>query len=289
MKKFSTMIMGIALLSAVVYTGCKKDSTNTNPAATDNDASAAQDEANATFAMNDSKNISDGAAQNNQSTQRALGLTCGTIIWDTTGVTDTMTIHFTGLCLSPDLRIRKGDIVVYWAKGKGYFDPTATITQTWRNYSITTLSGLTIGVTGSTTLQNTGKDSLGDHSWSYNSNIKLNYSTGGTATWNATRNNVLTKVGSVYYYVITGSATGVSKSGVTFSETITSPLYWTAYFINGGAGGGKFCDCIEAGSIQFSRTGKPNPLILTFTSGVGNCNHTATANINGTNYGIVLP
>jgi len=280
--------MGAALLSAVIYTGCKKDSTpSTNPANADNDASAAQDEANASFIIQDSKGISDGAAKG-QSTERALGLTCGTITGDTSATTDTLDIHFSGLCISPDGRIRKGDIIVYWTRHKGYFDSGASVTQTWKNYSVTTLLGGTIYVTGSTSFKNTGKDTVGDHSWSYNSNVTLTYSTGGTATWTANRNNVLTKIGTEWYYIITGGATGTSKSGITYTENITSPLYWTAYWVN-LANGGSVCDCFEQGTVQFTRSGKTYPLILNFTSGVGNCNHTATATINGTNYPITLP
>jgi hypothetical protein len=286
MKKISATIMGLALVAALIYTGCKKDVTPVNPATPDTDYSAAQDEANASFMLNDSKNIADGAAQTGVSVERVLGGTCGTVTGDSSATADTIDIHFSGLCPSPDGRYRKGDIIVYWTSHKGYFDSGATVTQTWKNYSVTSLLSGTISISGTNTVTNTGKDSLGDHSWSCSSNVTLNYSTGGSATWKATRNNVLTKVGSVYYYVISGSAIGTSKSGVQYSETISgsNPLYWTAYFINGGATGGKFCDCIEAGSITFSCTGKPYPLTLTFTSGVGTCAHTATANINGTNY-----
>ena len=43
MKKLPALLMGIALLSAVVYTGCKKDATPTAKTNTnDNDATAAQ-------------------------------------------------------------------------------------------------------------------------------------------------------------------------------------------------------------------------------------------------------
>jgi hypothetical protein len=278
-----TGIIGIAL-AGMIITGCKKES------GADTDATAAQDDANASYALQDSKNISDGAAKG-QANERAMSGTCGTWRWDSTGSTDTIVVSFTGTCTSPDGRIRKGDIIVYWTKGKTYFDSGASITMTWKNYSVTTSSGTTIGVAGSRTLTNIGKDSLGDHSWSFNAGLTLTYSTGGTATWNSSRTNILTKVGNIWYYVITGSANGVCKSGVAYSLTITQPLYWTAYWLNGGGWwlGGKFCDCIEQGQVEFQRTGKSYPLYLTFTSGIGNCGHTATATINGNNYNIVLP
>ncbi|HXP51318.1 MAG TPA: hypothetical protein VN922_15275 [Bacteroidia bacterium] len=295
MKKLSTAIMGIALLSAVIYAGCKKDSTSTgasNPATVDNDATAAQDEANASFVINDSKLIADGAAKG-QATKKPMGGTCATWVGDTSATTDTIDVHFTGLCVSPDGKIRKGDIIVYWTRGKGYFDSTASITQTWRNYSITnTTTGLVINVTGSTNLMNTGKDTDGDHSWKYTSNVTLTYGGTGTgsASWTATRNNVLAKTGNVWYYYVTGSASGTSKSGVTYTLSITpgQPLVYTAYWVNLAAGNA-VCGCIESGQETLTRTGKIYPLILTYTSGIGNCNYTATATINGTNYNILVP
>jgi hypothetical protein len=277
-----TGMIGVAL-AGMVITGCKKDST------IDTDATAAQDDANASFIMNDSKTISDGAAKG-QANEGPMGATCATWVGDSSATTDTIDIHFPGGCVSPDGRVRKGDIIVYWTKGKGYFDSAASITETWRNYSVTGLNGVTIAVTGSRTLTNIGKDSLGDHSWSFNANLKLTYSGGstGTATWNSSRTNVLTKIGKVYYYVINGSASGTSKSGVSYNLTINKPLYWTAYWIN-IATGQTPCDCFESGTVELTRSGKTYPLYLTFTSGVGNCNHTATATINGNNYNITLP
>jgi len=280
-----TGIIGIAL-AGMIITGCKKESD------ADTDATAAQDDANASFALNDSKNISDGAAKG-QANERPQTATCATISGDSSATTDTLIISFpaTGSCTSPDGRIRHGDIIVYWTKNKGYFDSAASITMTWRNYSVTTSSGTTIGVTGTRTLTNTGRNDSGDHSWSFNANLTLTYSTGGTATWNSSRVNTLEKVGTQWFYVITGSASGVCKSGVAYSLTITEPLYWTAYWLNGGPWwlGGTFCDCFESGQVEFTRKGKTYPLYLTFTSGVGKCGHTATATINGNNYNIVLP
>jgi hypothetical protein len=279
-----TGMIGIAL-AGMVITGCKKES------APDTDATAAQDDANASFALQDSKNISDGAAKG-QATDRPFGATCAQISKRDTvigGNKDTLIdIYFTGSCVSPDGRTRKGHILVYW-NGKGYFDSAASITETWKNYSFTQAwSTNTIGVTGSRTLTNIGKDSAGDHSWSFSANLTLTYSTGGTATWTSNRTNILTKVGKVWYYVINGNANGVSKSGVSYTLTITSPLYYTAYWIN-ILSGNPTCDCFEAGTVELTRTGKKYPLYLTFTSGVGNCNHTATATINGNNYNITLP
>jgi len=283
-----TGMLGIAFVGMIV-TGCRKDTNSSNPATVDSDATPAQDEANGTYVVNDSKNISDGSARGT-ATERTLGMCATWTRRDTVigSVTDTLIdIYFTGSCVSPDGRTRKGHILVMW-NGKGYFDSAAAITMTWKNYSVTTLTGTVIGVSGIRTLTNTGKDSLGDNSWSYTANLTLTYSTGGTATWVASRTNTLTKIKGIWYYMISGSGSGVSKSGVSYTVTITSPLYWTAYWLN-LLMGNKICDCFEAGAETFTRSNKAYPLYLTFTSGVGNCNHTAIATINGTVYPIILP
>lgn len=281
--------------AGMIITGCKKEST------ADTDATAAQDDANATYAVNDSKNISDGAAKG-QATERPWKTkTCGVArrFVDTNitigGITYTQdtgfVITFPGTCVSPDGRIRKGQILVCWT-GKGYFDSAAVISQTWINYSFTTLSGTTIGVAGYRTITNTGRNDSGDHNWSFNANLTLSYSTGGTATWTAQHTCTLTPVtvggSKIWFYVITGSASGMSKSGNSYTLNITQPLYWTAYWLN-IINGNTPCYCFEAGQVEFSRTGKTYPLYLTFTSGVGSCNYTATATINGNSYAIICP
>ena len=284
--------MGIAL-AGVIFTGCKKTSTEA-----DTDSTAAQDDANASFVLNDSKTIADGAAKG-QANERLMG-TCAVLrkvvdtsitIGSVTYTTDTLwDVAFSGTCVSPDGRTRKGHILICWT-GKGYFDSGAVVSETFKNYSVyCPNSGLTIGVTGYRQLTNIGKDSLGEHSWSFNAALSLAYSSGGTATWNSSRKNILTynAAANDWFYVITGSASGTSKSGVAYNLTITSPLYWTAYWIN-ILTGRQYCDCIESGQVELTRTGKKYPLYLTFTSGIGKCGHTATATINGNNYNITLP
>lgn len=292
MKKLSILALGLFAFSAMIYTGCKKDNSATTTPTTntkDNDYNAAQDEANATFVLNDSKTMSDGAAKG-QSTERTLG-TCGTITADSSSTTDSIDIHFTGTCISPDGRIRKGDIIVYWTKGKSYFDSAASITQTWRNYSVTNVAtGLVIAVTGSTNYSNIGKDSLGDHSWKFSSTVTLTYSgtLTGTTTWSANRTNMLSKASSgIWYYSVTGGSSGTDVKGNNYTLTITSPLIYTALFLNEAAGK-PVCGCIESGSETLTLTGVTYPLTLTYTSGVGNCNYTATATINGNSYNITV-
>src|ERR1700679_3513800 len=106
-KQFLTLgILSIALTGAI-FTGCKKDS-NTS---TDADVSAAQDESNASFVLQDSKSISDGAEQNQATERMEGGGPCATYrrIVDTTynsQVDSAIEISFPGSCISPDGRTR---------------------------------------------------------------------------------------------------------------------------------------------------------------------------------------
>jgi hypothetical protein len=283
MKTKHFILTGIIAVSlaGVIITGCKKEST------ADTDATAAQDDANATFAIQDSKNSADGAAKGQATEGPDHAKTCATFTWDTVGSVDTLIVSYPGTCVSPDGRTRKGEIITYWTKGQGYFDKGAVINMTFRNYSFTTIGGGTvIGVTGTRSLTNTGLDSLGDYSWNFNASLTLTYSTGGTATWNSTRTNTLMQSGNFYYYSITGGASGTSKSGVGYTITISSPLTYAANWINYALFGTAPCYCIESGQLTYTRTGKTYPLYLTYTSGLGHCNYSASATINGNTYNI---
>ncbi|HTB05968.1 MAG TPA: hypothetical protein VK806_03370 [Bacteroidia bacterium] len=284
MKTKHLILTGILAVSlaGVIITGCKKEST------ADTDATAAQDDANATFAIQDTKNSADGAAKGQATERPDHSYTCATWTWDSSATTDTLIISYPGTCVSPDGRTRKGDIIVYWPRGEGYFTNGSVITMTFKNYSFTNLGGTVISVTGTRSLTNTGKDSLGDYSWNFNANLTLNYSTGGSATWNSSRTNTLMQSGNFYYYSITGSASGTSKSGVGYTITISSPLIYAANWINYALYKTLPCYCIEAGQLTYTRTGKTYPLYLTYTSGLGKCNNTASATINGNTYNIYL-
>ncbi|HTB07873.1 MAG TPA: hypothetical protein VK806_13055 [Bacteroidia bacterium] len=279
-----TGILGIAL-AGTILTGCKKN--NESP---DTDTNAAQDEANATFAINDTKNTADGAVQGMKSNRPDHNMTgCATWTGDSSATTDSLIISFPGSCTSPDGRIRKGDIIVYWNKGTDYFDSGAVINMTFRNYSFTNRRGEVIGVTGTRTHTNLGRNMSGDQSWGVNANLTLTYATGGTATWTANRVHTLMHSTNFYYYSITGTASGTSKSGVAYNINITSPLIRAANWINSVLYSTSPCYCIEAGSLTVSRTGKKYPLYLTYTSGLGNCDYTAAATINGNTYDIIVP
>jgi hypothetical protein len=290
-KILLTGILGIAL-AGVVLTGCHKASTSP-----DTDIIAAEDESNASDAMNDSKNVSDAGAQGTASGEyhpernvKAIYSPHCIVSWslpaDTLSGYDTMYVTFPSTpTLCNDGRYRQGQVIVYWARNTGssllqsYFDSASTITMTFKNYAAGSSASNMIGITGTRAWTNTGKNALSEENWKFTANLTLKYfATSQTATWNSSRVNTLVLQGGVYYYQITGEATGTARNGVIYTLTITSPLYITAFpWWLGG------CAWIEAGDISVNRSNSSNTLTINFGN-VGTCDASAVATINGNNY-----
>lgn len=260
--------LGVALAGAI-FTGCKKSDTQ-NPT----DTTAAQDDANGNFAIQDSKNISDGAAKG-QAVDRTLS-SCEVIMRrDTLSHADSLYDMYFGPtdCSCNDGRKRRGHIIVWFTKG-AYWTNGGVINMTFQNYYVND-----IGVTGLRTLTNAGTDSAGLHTWNFNANLTLTYTDGSKATWNSSRTNTLTKTGGKWYYYVSGNASGTSRKGATYNITITSPLVVTAFpLILGG------CQYIEDGKLTVTVSTFSYPIYVTFGTGVGNCNSNATATINGNTF-----
>lgn len=287
-------------IAVFIFNGCKKDSTP----ATDSDVTAAQDESNASFAVQDSKNIADGAVKS-QAVERVgldTSMTWRRIVDTNITISNVSYTQDTGYAItfpgthpSPDGRTRKGTMFVFW-NGGGYFHTGSVVSQLFSPnypYSITLLNGNVITITGYRQTTNQGIDTgEGDMTWAFSANLKLVYSGNaqGTATWQSTRTNTLTDQGPNlgFFYSVTGSANGVTRNGVAYSISITQPLMHTAYWLNTWYNK-PTCPCFESGSVTINRTGKPNPLYLTFTSGLGNCTCSATATINNKSYNVILP
>jgi hypothetical protein len=268
--------LGLAL-TGVMLTGCKK-TTDNNPT----DTTAAQDDATGADAIQDSKNISDGAAKG-QAVDRFMAGSCETYRkFDTTinSQLDTaIDISFGNVdCVCLDGRKRRGHILVFW-NGKTYFDPASVIEMTFKNYYLDDN-----GIAGTRTLTNTGANS-----WEFNAALTITYANSQTATWNSTRYYSLSTVNSVLYAVCTGPVTGYAASGTgrnggTYNITITSALYVTAPWWLSFA----FCPYIEAGAVTVNVSSFSYPIYVNFGSasalGSNDCHAGATATINGNNY-----
>lgn len=265
-------VLGLSLTGAVL-TGCKKKSTTT----VSTDTTAAQDDANASFVIEDTKNISDGAAKG-QASDRIAG-PCSVILKRDTvinSVTDSLLDVFFGNndCTCTDSRTRRGHILI-WYKPGGYFTQGDTIGMGFKNYYVND-----IGVTGTRQLINVGKDTTGMYTWSFSASLTLTYpNSGGTATWTSGRTNTLTNVSGNWYYSITGSASGTSRKGASYNISITSPLYVTALPLWLGG-----CQYIESGQLTATVSSFSYPIYVTFGTGIGSCNNKALATINGVTF-----
>ena len=251
-------ILGVAL-AGFVLTGCHKSATTSS----DTDYQAAQDEANASFAANDSKSVSDaaiGTATHSVSSFSTYYSSTCTITWaKDSSAADTVTINFGNAPVQcGDLKWRQGEIIVYWPRTAGrfwwqaYFDSANTVTQTFKGYYVGSLKSAMNGVAGTRTWTNEGHNTAGYENWNFTANLTITYpSGGGTATWNSVRYNVLQNIGGTWYYQIKGSANGTSKNGVGYTLSIedANPLYVTAWpWWLGG------CAYIESGVIDINRT-----------------------------------
>lgn len=285
-------ILGIVLAGAVL-TGCHKDST-APPAATSNDYTSAEDESNASEAMNDTKTVSDAAAQGKSQEYRpeknikAIYSQNCNVTWakDTGNGMDTMYINFgVNPVKCNDGRWRQGEIIVYWPGKDGsllqtYFDSGSVISMTFKNYEAGNSQVNMIGVVGTRSWTNIGNNALNEQNWSFNANLTLTYygDNNKTATWISKRTNTLVEVNGVYYYEITGEAYGTDRNGVGYTLTIETPLYVTAlpWWLGG-------CAWIESGTISVNLTNVANTLNINFGN-LGTCDDVATATIGNNTY-----
>jgi len=275
-------VLAIAL-AGVLITGCSKSDNPVTPTPPSKpDYTAAEDDANASFAIQDTKNVADGAAKGQASERLLSGCeVIRKITPDTNigGALDSAIDIFFGNvdCNCLDGRPRRGHIIVYWSHTHPYLTANDTIGMTFKNYFVND-----VGVSGSRTLTNTSLTS-----WNLTANLSLVYpNNGGTASWNTTRSATLSTVNTVTYWVISGSGGGTSRTGNTYTVTINNPLYYTAVLP-----ANPFCYWIEAGGLTFNSSNFAYPISVGYGTalrlGVGDCHDTATATINNVNYTII--
>lgn len=292
-------ILGIAL-SGFVLTGCHKSSTTP-----DTDVTAAQDETSGQYASTDAKNVSDDALQTSTHGPRRHGVTSGPIVltdycstcivtWsDTTNnaTTVTVTVNFGNTPVQcSDTKWRQGEIMVSWPVSGGqffweaYFNKNTTITQSFSGYKVGNTASTMNGVAGTRTWTNTGLDTVKLESWNFTANLTITRYNGKTFSWNSSRTNALVNVGGIWYYEITGSATGTTETNVTYTITIAQPLYVSAFpWWWVGLGG---CPYIESGIVNITRSSNPNNTLSINFGTIGDCTATCTATLDSKTYTI---
>ncbi len=273
-----------ALVLSLVFTGCKKHEDE------DTDTSASNDNATSEAYFDDMGNIANEGAvsgavssyKNSPGTEVATdGLlsSCATVTFDTLyhANADSVTVDFgSSNCLCADGRYRRGKILVTYT-GR-YRDSATVITTVPINYFVNDNQ-----LVGTRTVTNLGHNSAGhlEYSIVVSGQIVLANS-GGTITWNSTRTREWTQGESTIMwsddqYSITGSASGTSAKGVSYTATITSPL-----IRNMALGCRKH---FVQGTFDLTPSGKAT---RTVDYGTGACDNRATVTINGQTYNITL-
>jgi hypothetical protein len=271
------IITGVLLIAGIslAIAGCKKEKDEEPKT----DTSAAVNNAMAEAAFDNATQWSDlaMAGRGLKSTLLDTGYmgTCVLATLDFTTMPYTLVIDFGATnCLCDDQKYRRGKIIVnfngnYWATG-------TVISYSFDNYFINDNQ-----ITGTKTVTNMGRNSSNNFWWNTVVNgsvIKAN--NGGTFTWSSTRQHEWTEGETTPFiwwddvYLITGSASGTSVDGKTYTIAITSPLRKK---LN--------CEWLQSGTLNIQVEGLP---LIVLDYGNGSCDNVATATINGQVYTINL-
>lgn len=270
---------GLIALAITAFTiaGCKKDTNDT-----DEDTSSSVDNAFAESVYDDAGTMSDEAALSgdlssfrNGSVEGILISTCAVITRDTISSPRVVTINFgTVNCLCQDGRNRRGSIIITYTGG--YRDAGSVHTIGFDNYFVNDYQ-----VQGTKVVTNQGLNAAG-HSWfTINVTGTITSPTGQVLTRQSVRqrewvSGESTPIWMDDVYHITGTATGTTFSGNTFTAVIIQPLVVALD-----------CRWIKDGKLQFTPAGR---LTRTIDYGYlnGNCDKFAQLTIGNNTHIITL-
>lgn len=270
----------LGLGSVMILSACQNDDESSPVSDTDTEAANDNSFAEATF--DDAGTMSDQAADDGAlSTYRIpsegnLLSSCATVTNDITVTPHILTIDFgPANCLCKDGKNRRGKIIVSYSGN--YRDSASSHTISFSNYYVNNFK-----VTGSKTVTNQGHNANGHLYYSISVNGIINNTSGQTLTWNSNRTREWT-TGELTFgllgwlddvYSITGSVSGTSFNGTSYTAVITSPLIVALD-----------CKWINKGKFEFTPSGKATRV---FDYGNGTCDNKATVTISGVSYNITL-
>lgn len=253
--KMMKSLAALALTMGVLFTACQKDDDSPILAT---QITAAEDQTAANDLYEDVDEQLDLAVET-----RGGGGDCPTVTIDPVdgSYPRTMTVDFgTDGCTGPDGRVRKGQIVVVLTDT--LTNPGATRTATFVDFYVDGAH-----IEGTRTLSNTGFDANGQQTFSRSvTGGKITFPDGEVATWEATHLLVQVEGGNTAVLIdnvweVTGSATGVTRNGKSFTSEITTPLLRK-----------RACAWVVSGVKAISIDGKT----LTVDYGDGRCDRKAT-------------
>lgn len=284
--KNRNLLLPFALIASILIFSCKKDEKEEEKI--DNQTTSSQDNAISQNMFDDVKKVVEEAARDEGNTSKAgffFG-TCAAVTitpaWiDTTTWPKTMTIDFgTTNCTGTDGINRRGVLTVTLTDR--YINAGSVLTVQPQNYFVNDHL-----IEGTKTLTNNGRNSSNNLSFTVQvTNGKVTFPTGGFTTWNSTRTNEWIAGESTTWfsnglaglcddvYLITGSASGVNRNGLSYVVNITSPLRKEIC-----------CRWIVSGTMDII----PNGLLTRSVNfGNGNCDATATVTIAGNTFTFLM-
>ena len=265
---FSMFMIGAALASMTLGSGCKKEkeTSDENFSAEAQDIGQSEDiNTSVDNAVAEAFNSKSGSINERNGTPNGeLTSGCASVTWDSLNFT--CTIHFDH-CNGRNGHTRDGDVIIHYTGG-GYWDVGASWTATFSNFYIDDNQ-----VTGTRTVTNIGPASDGCK-WTIDANITFTRTNdGSTRTWTSNRTREITQgyrdtVCSNHIYRINGTASHAdSRSGNSADLTFTNIIRDLS------------CAYITAGTITVvPNNGRPQRSI---DFGSGDCDDVATVTKNG--------
>jgi hypothetical protein len=285
--KNRNLLLPFALIASILIFSCKKDEKEEEKI--DNQTTSSQDNAISQNMFDDVKKVVEEAAKDEGATNKS-GLffgTCATVSISPNWIDSaqywpkTMTIDFgTTNCTGNDGINRRGVLTV--TLSDRYTNAGSVLTVQPQNYFVNDHL-----IEGTKTITNNGRNASNNLSFTVQvTNGKVTFPTGGFTTWNSTRTNEWIAGESTSWftnglaglcddvYLITGSANGVNRNGLSYAVNITSPLRKEIC-----------CRWIVSGSMDII----PNGLLTRSVNfGNGNCDATATVTIAGNTFTFLM-
>ena len=263
----------------VVFISCQKTGTVNN---VNNESNESRDFTWAVSVFNDASSMMDEAAGSNKltlfdtMTEDSTVPTCSRIYKYNliNSDPDTIIIDFgTSNCLCVDRKYRRGQIIATYNPPL-YTDSLKVIHLNFNNYHVNDYL-----VQGAKTIINLGRNLLGQYKYSTVVNGSITNTFNQTMTINSNEYKLWT-VGDTALiwkndmYQITGYSSGTAFNGITFTDTITSPLLITGS-----------CHNIVSGNLTIYPTGGSAQMI---DYGNGNCDAIMTVTIDGNIFTYVM-
>lgn len=279
MKTRKLIVIGLTICFANgIHVGCKKEqttpSTQTSSEPADQIAKVAAENASIEAAFTDAfRQVDMATKQNGLKTT----ITCPTVTFtpfDQTTYPKDVIIDYGTSCTGIDGVIRSGQILAYLTKS--YIDSGSVTTVTFNNYYVNNRK-----ITGAEIITNAGKNSAGHHVFNVTIQNGNLYSPDGVTSYNSVQQREwIAGDGTLIdpmddIYMITGSGSGTTTSGVNYTVSITSALRVAVA-----------CAWVESGRADITQ---PNIPLVTMDYGSGTCDNQAVATCNGNTFNIVMP